>query len=77
MQCTCGSKRICSIRARCKDQFHAEMVNNPIIKVAGYPDDRFGITNGSGDDVAFDLCMDCGKVQGEFPITDEQLINDE
>jgi hypothetical protein len=28
---------------------------------------------GGGDDVDIDLCLQCGQVQGEFPIPDSAL----
>jgi len=30
---------------------------------------------GEGDYVNFEICLDCGRIQGRFPITDETVKN--
>lgn len=37
----------------------------------GYVPD--GLNVGGGDYLEFNMCLNCGKVQGEFPLTDEQV----
>ena len=71
----CGSRRVAHVSGKCSDRFHAEL--GPI-KSDGYVDSRWGIDKGSiggGKYIDIDLCMNCGKVQGPFPITDEQLMD--
>jgi len=61
----CKSKRIlsvcgktsdmCSIRFQGKDSY-------------GYVPGGFNIDDGSGDYLEFDLCLDCGQVQGKWPV---------
>ena len=64
----CSSERVAKIGGKCTDLFHAELGT---IQQEGYVDDRWGV--GGGDYIEIKLCMDCGKVQGTFPITDAAL----
>lgn len=51
---------LCSVRYQ--DQTHD-----------GYVPYNLGI--GGGDDLSFELCLDCGKIQGKFPIPVYNLDN--
>jgi hypothetical protein len=42
------------------------------VKTEGYSNPNVNIGH-EADYVSFDLCLDCGKLQGEFPISDEEL----
>ena len=63
MNCECGSERLTYISAKCNDSFLANFDN---IRYAGYVNPAFGI--GDGDYIEFTFCLDCGRIQGEFPI---------
>jgi len=69
--CTCGSNRIARIGAKCSDLCYAE-VSHLGLEKDGYVPVGIGIDDG-GDYVDFDYCLDCGQLQGEFPISDSQV----
>lgn len=58
---TCKSLRVISVYAHCSDMFGA----NAEQEYSGYVLEDLGI--GSGDDVEFNYCMNCGQMQGKFP----------
>ncbi len=66
----CASNRIAEISAKCSDLC--------FIKIPGFKEHDGYVPNslniGGGDFVRLELCLDCGQVQGEFPITDSALI---
>jgi len=35
----------------------------------------YGLGIGGGDDLEIDYCLDCGQIQGEWPITEEAYKN--
>lgn len=76
MQCQkCLSTRIASVSAKCSDCFFAEIDNN---EHDGYVLDDIGI--GGGEYVNFKHCLDCGQIQGIWPLptsTLEKGISDE
>ena len=64
MKCKCGdSKRVASINAKCSDLcfFTGDGVERD-----GYVPYHMGV--GGGDYVEFDFCMDCGQIDGDFPL---------
>ena len=64
MKCMhCKSERLAELRARCKDQFHWKSDKMEYDGYAHVP----GSLIGMGDDVEFTYCLDCGRIQGEFP----------
>ena len=71
----CQSVRVASITAKCSDccNIHFMKVDND-----GYVPGDMGI--GGGDYVEFSWCLDCGQIQGKFPMrnTDfEEAISDD
>ena len=65
----CNSDRIVNIDSKCSDccfLSYKEYEND------GYVPDEIGI--GGGDYVAFSFCLDCGKIQGDFPVDDNSLM---
>jgi len=69
--CKCGSIQIAKVYGRCVDQFQ--------LIVPGYENDYnndvpAGIGIGHGDFMEFSYCLDCGQIQGEFPIS-QKLIH--
>lgn len=69
MNCdNCGKERIASINAKCSDMCFAEVGGN---ESDGYVPRDMGI--GGGDYVDFNYCLDCGKIQGQFPLEETGL----
>lgn len=75
----CGSERILSVYAKCSDRCQVIMGD---IDEEGYVPEDLGI--GGGDCVHFDMCLDCGMNQNEFPLaptllevvpTDQEVID--
>lgn len=64
MNCSrCNSERVLGISAHASDCFGWSMGNK---SGNGYLPSDFGI--GGGDDVEMEFCMDCGQIQGSFPL---------
>ena len=65
MECdNCGDQRVASINGKCSDLFFLDMRE---IRVENdYVPGDWGI--GGGDYIQFEYCLNCGKIQGEFPI---------
>ncbi len=67
----CKSTRICSAGGKVSDMFwHA--VNEK--SKDGYVPGDLGI--GGGDYIEFDYCLDCGQIQGTFPLPSTELESD-
>jgi hypothetical protein len=64
----CKSDRIIDLQAHCSDLFCLNYKDREIIS-SDYVPYEMGI--GGGDDVLLEICMECGQVQGEFPIDHE------
>jgi hypothetical protein len=65
---SCSSERLLSVTAHASDSHHLEYKDKE--HLGGMLD---GLGIGSGDYTYFVLCLECGKVQGEFPIPDEKV----
>jgi len=59
----CNSKRVYSVSAHCRDLC---IVTHADHEHEGYVPDDLGI--GGGDDVEIDVCLDCGQLQGTWPL---------
>ena len=67
--CTkCGSPRITTISGKCSDMCFVR-----------YPDGRedcnyvpYDIGIGGGDYIEFDYCLECGSIQDDFPVKEEE-----
>ena len=59
----CPSKRIASFSAKSSDLNHVRLGEK---EHDGYVPRDMGI--GGGDYVEFDWCLDCGQLQGKFPL---------
>jgi ribosomal protein L32 len=64
----CKSERVLSVSAKCSDLCHCYFMEH---EKDGYAPDLWAV--GGGDYIEYDVCLDCGQMQGEFPITDDQL----
>lgn len=59
----CQSGRLAGILAHCSDMCSVDLGGK---HEHGYVPDDLGI--GGGDDVQLTYCLDCGQLQGAFPI---------
>ncbi len=67
----CESTRILSISGKTSDLFDARAMHTNKI-YDGYVIRNIGI--GGGDYVTFSYCLDCGQIQGNFPVpTNDEL----
>ena len=64
----CASERIAHINAKCKDLCFVDIGGQ---EHDGYVPSDMGI--GGGDYVEIDLCLNCGHVQGDWPLTETKL----
>jgi len=69
MSCdVCGSNRILSVTAKCSDCCAVDFNG---ADQSDYVPSDCGI--GGYDYISFQLCLQCGKVQGEFPLDDPEF----
>lgn len=59
----CSSDRIMSINAKCSDRC---MIEYKDMERCDYVPRYLGL--GGGDYVKFEFCLDCGRIQGDFPM---------
>lgn len=59
----CSSDKILSVTAKCSD---CCFIDTDTESHDGYVPENIGI--GGGDYIEFDYCIDCGQIQGTFPI---------
>jgi hypothetical protein len=65
----CDSTRIVTVAAHCSDMCSVS-INNTEASSGYVP---YGLGIGGGDDVEFDLCLDCGQQQGTWPLPESKL----
>ena len=69
MKCQrCGNRRVVGINAKCNDLCYAELNGN---EMDGYVPTDIGI--GGGDYVDIIYCLDCGQLQGNWPLAQCEL----
>lgn len=61
----CKSERTAEVSAKCSDMFSAALKPGQK-QIEGYVPSDLGI--GGGDYVEFRFCLDCGQIQGTFPL---------
>jgi len=70
----CVSDRIMTASAKCSDLGWVSLENtSPPIERQGYIPGDLNI--GGGDYLEIDVCLDCGQLQGKWPITDALAIS--
>lgn len=69
--CKCGSNRIARVSAKCSDLCWVEVPHLNTEK-DGYVPSNIGLGDES-DYVDVDFCLDCGRLQGKFPVSDAQI----
>jgi len=69
----CGSARVVSINGKCQDLFSAELEteSGETARHEGYVPSDLGI--GDGDYIEMEFCLECGKIQGDFPLSTTEL----
>jgi len=69
LQCQrCNSGRILDVNAHGRDcnHFALQLSTGEISEHEGYVPGELGV--GCGDDVEFTVCLDCGQMQGDWPL---------
>jgi len=69
MTCACGSERIAAVSGKTSDMCDVR-VDGKIINDGYVPG---GMNIGGGDYLHFEYCLDCGRIQGNFPVEDKAL----
>lgn len=64
----CGSDRVLTISGKCSDCSNAMYKDR---EHDGYV--LYGVGLGGGDYIEATVCMECGQLQGEFPISEEKV----
>lgn len=62
----CDDRKIVSIFGKCSDMFNLQCSEEEV-DYNGYVPKDIGI--GRGDDIEFSYCLNCGKIQDDFPKT--------
>ena len=68
-QCiNCKSTRIAGVSGKTSDMCYFTVAGK---ETDGYVPENVGITDGTGygDYIDFEYCLDCGTIQGKFPIS--------
>jgi len=65
----CESTSILSMGAKCSDRCSMAFDDEDGV---GYVPANLNV--GEGDYIAIDYCLDCGQMQGDFPITRESVV---
>ena len=69
MNCiTCKSERVASVSAKCNDTFSVQVGG---VNETNYVNSDFGI--GSDDYIRISYCLNCGQIQGKFPLEATEL----
>lgn len=66
-QC-CKSKRILSVNGKCSDLCFVRIGEK---EKDGYVPN--GLNIGGGDNIEFEVCLDCGQLQGVYPVPKHEL----
>ena len=67
----CGLDEIISVGAKCDDKFSAQYKGQPY---QDYVPRDIGI--GGGDYITFEYCLNCGQIQGGFPIDEPEFYDE-
>ena len=67
----CQSDRIASVSAKCSDMCSIDVGDN---RMNGYVPDDMGI--GGDDYIDFNWCLECGQLQGKFPLAQAGIEKD-
>lgn len=64
----CNSERLVSIQGKCSDLFVA---STSVLEYSGYVPSDLNI--GGDDYIEFQFCLECGMIQGDFPVQSEVI----
>ena len=68
MKCQkCNSDRILYIDGKTSDKCYCEYQD---FEIDGYVPSDIGLEDKSGDYIQFEYCLECGQIQGTWPIKD-------
>lgn len=67
----CHKNRILSVNGKCSDMCDVQSSDIGGMSYDGYVPRDLNI--GGGDYIEFEMCLDCGQVQGKFPISAETV----
>lgn len=71
MNCdNCQSNRIVEVSGKCSDLCLVKMGEK---QYGGYAPDDMVIGTDDGDYLEFNFCLNCGKIQGQFPLETTKL----
>lgn len=62
----CKSKRVAHINGKCRDLCFFRVGKGK--EHDGYVPTDIGLEDGYGDYIEFSYCLDCGQIQGKFPV---------
>jgi len=62
----CGSGRVAETSGKCSDSCYFSVPEDGFLQEDGYVPGVIG--DGSGDYMTFSFCLDCGQMQGEWPV---------
>lgn len=68
----CNSERVADVGAKCSDLCNVTLGKN---EYPGYVPRDMGI--GGGDYVDFSYCLDCGQIQGKWPLPETEIEQQE
>jgi hypothetical protein len=68
----CDSHRLAAISGKCSDRCYFMLLSNPDRTHDGYVPNGIGLADES-DYVEFVYCLNCGQIQGEFPVSEESI----
>ena len=72
MKCTkCGSDHLANVVAKCSDRCFYQVGDH---EEDGYVPSDVGI--GGGDYIDFKYCLNCGQIQGSFPVVYRPVIDE-
>ena len=64
----CQSERVAHVSGKCSDLFFGRLGAK---EIQDYVPSDIGI--GGGDYMTFDYCLDCGQIQGKFPLEETSM----
>lgn len=64
----CQSERLVRIGAKCADRCSTIMLSRKIVWGDGYAPCIPNVTGSEEDYISFTACLECGQLQGKFPV---------
>ena len=66
----CKSERVARVEGKCSDQGFVRIPIEDYLH-EGYMPELPGVCH--GDYIAFSVCLDCGQIQGKFPVPSSRM----